>query len=487
VKLAPRLTLAVVLAMVAVLALHGWHRTRRESALLDREGRRDHLLLGRALGIGMTATWRRSGEAAALALVDAMNQSESEIEIRWVWLDAAPPDPAAARAPEPVRRAAARGREVAWVERPAGRADRLYTYVPVRLPSGRSGAVELSESRSADEQFVGTSVRNAATATVTAAAACALLVMALGVALVGRPVRQLVAQARRVGAGDFTERLTLSRRDELGELAEEMNAMCDRLAAAHDRLLEETNARLAAQAGLEHADRLTTVGRLAAGLAHEVGTPLNVISQRAQMVLAREVTGEAVFDAVRVVAEQADRITVIIRQLLDFARRRGPAKSVRDLRDVVAGVVSLLTPLAQKRRVAIARVQPDEAVEVELDAGQIHQALANLIVNAIDAMPAGGTMTVTVSRGRADPPAELGGRAAEFARVEVRDEGEGIPVEALPHVFEPFYTTKEVGEGTGLGLSVAYGLVREHGGWIAAQNAPAGGSVLTLYLPLEVP
>ncbi|MDB4931319.1 MAG: sensor histidine kinase, partial [Myxococcaceae bacterium] len=97
-RLAQRLTLAVVLALVAVLSLHGWHRARREAALLDREGRRDHLLLGRALGIGMTETWRRSGEAAALSLVDAMNQSESEIDIRWVWLDAAPPDPSAARA-----------------------------------------------------------------------------------------------------------------------------------------------------------------------------------------------------------------------------------------------------------------------------------------------------------------------------------------------------------------------------------------------------
>ncbi|MDB4927671.1 MAG: histidine kinase, partial [Myxococcaceae bacterium] len=324
------------------------------------------------------------------------------------------------------------------------------------------------------------------TATATAAAACALLVMALGVALVGRPVRRLVAQARRVGAGDFTGRLTLSRRDELGELAEEMNAMCDRLAAAHDRLLEETNARLAAQAGLEHADRLTTVGRLAAGLAHEVGTPLNVIAQRAQMVLAREVTGEAALDAARVVAEQADRITVIIRQLLDFARRRGPAKAVRDLRAVAAGAASLLAPLAQKRRVTIALVQPDAAVDVELDAGQIHQVLANLVVNAVDAMPSGGTVTVTVSRGRAEAPAALGGGAAEYARVEVRDEGAGIPAEALPHVFEPFFTTKDVGEGTGLGLSVAHGLVREHGGWIAAQSPAGGGSLFTVYLPVEV-
>ena len=188
----------------------------------------------------------------------------------------------------------------------------------------------------------------------------------------------------------------------------------------------------------------------------------------------------------RIVAEQAGRITTIIRQLLDFARRRGPEKSVRDLRSVAAGAVSLLAPLAQKRGVAIALRQPDAPLDVELDGGQIHQVLANLIVNALDAMPDGGTITVTVSRARAEPPGELHQTPADYARVEVRDEGAGIPDDVLPHVFEPFFTTKDVGEGTGLGLSVAYGLVREHGGWIAAQNGPDRGSLLTIYLPLEV-
>ncbi|MDO9020960.1 MAG: HAMP domain-containing sensor histidine kinase [Deltaproteobacteria bacterium] len=483
-RLAQRLTLAVILALVSVLALHGWHRARRESALLDREGRRDHLLLGRALGTGMTEAWRRAGESAALALVDTMNQSEAEIEIRWVWLDAPGSDPSGPRAPTPTLRPVARGREVAWVERRPGRDERLFTYVPVRLPSGRPGAIELSESRSSDAQFVRTSVRNAVTATAAAALACSVMVMALGVLLVGRPVRLLVAQARRVGAGDFSARLRLSRRDELGELAEEMNAMCDRLATAHARLLEETAARLAAQQRLEHADRLATVGRLAAGIAHELGTPLNVIAQRSQMVLAREVAGDGVVDAVRIVAGQTERITAIIRQLLDFARRRGPAKSVCDLRGVAEGAVSLLTPLAQKRGVTITLVQPEAPIQGELDTGQIHQALANLIVNAIDAMPGGGAITVSVSRAWTEPPVELAHPPGEHARIDVRDEGTGIPDDALPHVFEPFFTTKEVGEGTGLGLSVAYGLVREHGGWIAARNHPDGGTLLTLYLPL---
>lgn len=250
--------------------------------------------------------------------------------------------------------------------------------------------------------------------------------------------------------------------------------------------MAETAARLAAQQRLEHADRLATVGRLAAGIAHELGTPLNVIAQRAQMVLAREAVGDAVLDAASIVAGQAERITAIIRQLLDFARRRGPAKSVCDLRRVAEGAVSLLTPLAQKHHVSVTLLQPDEPIDVELDPGQVHQALANLIVNGVDAMPGGGTITVSVSRTWVEPPVELARPPAEYARVDVRDEGTGIPEDALPLVFDPFFTTKDVGEGTGLGLSVAYGLVREHGGWIAARNHAEGGTLFTIYLPLEV-
>ncbi len=483
-RLAQRLTLGVVLTMIAVLTVHGWNRARRESALLDREGRRDHLLLGRALGLGMTEAWRRADEAAALALVDAMNQSESEIEIRWVWLDAPPGDRARPHAPPQTLGAVARGEEVAWVEDGPGSADQLYTYVPVRLPSARLGAIELSESLVADAQFVRTSVRNTVTATATATLVCGLVVVALGVFLVGRPVRLLVAQARRIGAGDFASRLHLERRDELGELADEMNAMSDRLAAAHDRLLEETAARLAAQKGLEHADRLTTVGRLAAGIAHELGTPLNVISMRAQMVSSREVSGDAALDAARIIGAQADRMAAIIRQLLDFARRRGPSKAVCDLRSLVDGAASLLRPLAQKRRVTLEVRHPAEALDVELDAGQIHQALTNLVVNAVDAMPEGGAITVSVGRGRVVPPVEHGGAEGEYAHVAVQDQGVAVAPEVLAHVFEPFFTTKDVGEGTGLGLSVSYGLVREHGGWIAAESRPGEGSRFTLYLPL---
>src|SRR5690606_32144045 len=125
---------------------------------------------------------------------------------------------------------------------------------------------------------------------------------------------------------------------------------------------------------------------------------------------------------------------------------------------------------------------------VEADAGQVQQALANLALNAIQASPAGAVVGIALARRRVRPPSDLGGPEAEFEAITVSDRGPGIAEEHLPHVFEPFFTTKDVGEGTGLGLAVAYGIVREHGGWIDVESRTGEGSRFTLFLrPLESP
>ena len=124
-------------------------------------------------------------------------------------------------------------------------------------------------------------------------------------------------------------------------------------------------------------------------------------------------------------------------------------------------------------------------MQADIDAGQIQQALANLVVNGIQAMATGGRLTVSIAQVEAHPPADVGGASAVFARVAVEDKGKGIPPDLVPRIFEPFFTTKDVGEGTGLGLSVAYGIARDHGGWIAVDSTPGKGSRFELYLPLQ--
>ncbi len=262
-----------------------------------------------------------------------------------------------------------------------------------------------------------------------------------------------------------------------------MNAMCDRLVVANERAAREMKGRLEMLEQLRHADRLMTVGKLASGIAHELGTPLNVIEARAAMIGNGETTQEESVTYARVVVRAAERMTRIIRQLLAFARPRGVQKSRCDVTSIAHRTVELLQPLAQKRKVTL-RVEGPPQAYAEADAGQIEQAITNLVMNATQAMDRPGSVELRIDHARAKPPADHGGPEADYLRVCVRDEGHGIASEHLPRIFEPFFTTKDVGEGTGLGLAVTYGIVREHGGWIAVASEVGRGAAFTIHLPV---
>jgi signal transduction histidine kinase len=140
--------------------------------------------------------------------------------------------------------------------------------------------------------------------------------------------------------------------------------------------------------------------------------------------------------------------------------------------------------MAQKRKVSLVLDEGESTVRAEVDAGQIQQALTNLVVNGIQAMEQGGRLTVSIGCRRTTPPADVPGGLGEYASISVEDEGKGIAPELIPRVFEPFFTTKDVGEGTGLGLSVAYGIARDHNGWIGVHSSPGKGSRFELLIPL---
>jgi signal transduction histidine kinase len=275
----------------------------------------------------------------------------------------------------------------------------------------------------------------------------------------------------------------LRSRDELAELADDLNEMCARLAESQADIRAETAARLGATEQLRHADRLKTVGRLAAGIAHELGTPLNVVSGRAGLILSDKLAAEEVGASAAAIKTEADKMTRIIRQLLDFGRASTPRKVATDLRQVVSQAVDLLRTLAENSQVTLGFDQATEAAVAEIDVAQVQQVLTNLVVNAIQAMPHGGRVTISLRRQVAHPPDASDRPEAAYFAIEIRDQGIGIPAERLTQLFEPFFTTKQVGEGTGLGLSIAYGIVQEHGGWIDVTSQPGEGSCFTVMLP----
>ena len=183
-------------------------------------------------------------------------------------------------------------------------------------------------------------------------------------------------------------------------------------------------------------------------------------------------------------------MTKIIRGLLEFARRGAATKRRTDLDDLARKAVALLAPLSKKRGIAL-RVEGAESPRIlYADAGQIEQVLTNLMVNAVDATPEGGAVVIDIDEEDATPPAGNDAKPGVYLRLDVRDQGTGIRKEDLERVFEPFFTTKDVGEGTGLGLSVAHGIVHDHGGWIAVdtvEGEPNHGSCFSVYLPKTHP
>lgn len=393
----------------------------------------------------------------------------------------------AKRAPETLR--------TVWVDHDGRRI--LTVYRPVGDGRGAIGALELTGSLDAlDDEAQRTILQNLAVLGIAAVIGLAMAYFA-GDRWIAVPLERLIDKTRRIGQGDLASPVDIRTHDELQELGRSMNEMCDRIAAQQDAIRRETAEKLAATDQLRHADRLKTVGRLAAGIAHELGTPLNVVTGRAGMIASGGLSPEAMRSNAIVIKQESERIAQIVRGLLDFARRKPAQRIEFDLADLVRRTATLLEPLAQKADVTI-ETAADDSVRVVGDAGQIQQALTNLVMNAVQASKPGAAVRVAVEEKMLDPAAlpsiglrvgtlpEPGSASREYVFLAVEDQGVGIEPENLAHLVEPFFTTKDVGEGTGLGLSIVYGIVQDHGGWLEVDSTSGAGSTFRIVLPREL-
>ena len=484
-KLAAKLTAFILAAMLLVFAVRGYQAAHRQMVNAETRARENTLMLGRALRPALVEIWSQEGPTLALEMLsyaaDRVRRTQ-QLDLRFVRTsDGKGPGVQPLVRPDRLAGLDAEEERV-FVEKVAGN-ETLLTYLPVVVGNQQVGALEVSGPLTERDNEFRAEILQILGRTALAALAAFIAVGVAGVFFVGRPMRLLVAKARRIGAGDLSQPLELKQRDEVGELATEINQMCERLAAAQARVEEETNQRIAASEQLRHADRLTTVGKLASGVAHELGTPLNVVSGRAKMITRGQVTGTELVESAQAIVDQAERMTNIIKQLLGFARRRQPQRRKESLRGVVDRTLALLHPMAQKSAVVFKPNHGEPEPFAEVDVGLIEQALTNLVVNAIQAMPKGGLLTIHSCEEFVSPPAGIPTTAGAYACLHVEDTGSGMNSEQLRHAFEPFFTTKEVGSGTGLGLSVAHGIVRDHGGWIAATSAVDKGSRFSIYVP----
>ncbi len=238
-------------------------------------------------------------------------------------------------------------------------------------------------------------------------------------------------------------------------------------------VVEDLSNLHALESRLLRAEKLATVGVLAAGIAHEVGTPLGVVRGRAEYLLQKQ-PGT---DGLRVIIEQIDRVSRTIRQLLDFARMQPPQVEPVSLGVAAQAAEELLRLEAERRQVSLRLEVPPQLPLVSADPDQLQQVLVNLLMNAFDACERSGVVTLSAVEEKGD--AGLGGRI----RIDVQDDGCGIPGDRLNQVFDPFFTTKKRGQGTGLGLTIVAQIVRNHGGQITLESTAGAGTRVVVWWP----
>lgn len=546
-SIATRVTLLTVLLVTTALGLYGVISLRSRRVEMTADLERQTRLFGSSLRVALEAAIQDGLYEDVRDLIQRMQGAERSIEVVYQDLlhpddsaafgrDTPPPQPASRRGPDkdkdkeektypqppsdPSREARLRRIEIAG--QPYGEHIELngrpvFAYMfPIRGSQHRTVAVVdlIRDHRDLDVAMA----RATRDVILTLGGLALVLVILVGLTVrqeFSGPLLRLVGGIDEVSRGDYTGAILRERADEVGTLADRFNEMTRSLRTAREEILAGVDAKLQLEARLRHSDKLATIGQLAAGIAHEVGTPLNVIGGRARVMARRADDPTAVEKNAEIIATQAERITKIIQQLLDYARRKAPARGVVDLRRVCSTTLDFLEHQIQIRHVsatlhpfatqALPRPSPEKRADesgarppsqpvVMGDADQLQQVLLNLCLNAIQAMPEGGQLDLFVEGLVRKKPGLDRAPAGGYVMLAIADTGIGIAEEHLDRIFEPFYSTKSVdnrGEegpvGSGLGLSVSAGIVKDHDGWIEIERQRPRGTVFRVFLPALEP
>ena len=308
--------------------------------------------------------------------------------------------------------------------------------------------------------------------------------------LVVNPVHDFLLHAQKVSNMELDSQLTLKSNDEIGELSDAFNVMTLKLKEARDeyreltetleaKVIERTEQIANVSDQLVRSEKLASLGQLVAGIAHEINNPLAGILMFANMFADDKKLDDSQREDALTIVHETNRCADIVKRLLDFSRTSIPDKRLRSLSEIMESTLALVSHHASVNDVEIVRHYGVNLPEIEVDPTQMEQVFINLVVNACHAMPLGGRMSIIM---RAD-------LKRDRLITNIKDTGQGISEENLGRIFDPFFTTKNQEmngiSGTGLGLSVSYGIIENHGGQILVQSSPVYGTVFTVELPIS--
>jgi two-component system NtrC family sensor kinase len=474
VRIATRLWLAIATSIAIVLGIGAFLRVRAEQVLLIESTTQNRYFFGRVLATVLQNTPDPLASERALQSDESLRRSHIEVTISSegaepLWIRSAP---------APTRTSFAQGHVVVVSE-----GARVRTAVPVMHGSRRT-VIEFDEPLILHPALARLALIASVFQALALASIAGVLAWLLVRRLLAKPLGRIVEHARRIGRGELDTRTEVDDDDEVSVLAIEMNAMATKLSEARAALEEAMIERATLQESLRHGDRLRTVGQLSAAIAHEVGTPLNTVLGHARMIEKRTGPDEQAHKSAAIIVEQAQRMSELIRGLLDFGRKKSSVRTAQDLIPIIERTWSLLEPIARKSGVEF-RLEAAGPVLASVNASQILQVLTNLVMNSLQAMPQGGVVKVRASIQTAMAPRDVTFRASRYVCISVQDQGIGISQVDLQRVFEPFFTSKGEGavEGTGLGLPVAQGIVKAHDGWIEITSQVDRGTTVNVFIP----
>lgn len=474
-KLALKIVVICLVAMILITAFTIYVVARREFHEVREQHHEQVTRVGQIVRESAELVYRNDGQQGIISAIKSYSLESHGMNYRWVWFDVSVNHPEYPSASMEQLSELLDGEGMDSIVMENSGETRLYSYYAMPV-AGRTGAIELSSSLESAEEESWRTMRIGLFAIAAMAIGCMAVVAWAGIRMIGRPLDSLMKQTRRIGDGVYDQPPDLHSGDEFEKLGQALQEMGLKIGEQQERLERESTARLSAMNQLRHADRLKTVGRLAAGIAHEIGTPLNVVSGRAGLIRSGKLNDEEIDESAAAIQSEADRIAGFVRQLMDYARHDPPKRSLHDVLVPLRRTIELLNTMATKSNADIKLGTSDDGPFMAwIDNGQMVQVFTNLLVNAIHAMPDGGEVSVHLGH--------IGQVPDQRVQIEIQDHGTGMDEETRNQIFEPFFTTKDVGQGTGLGLSIAQGIIEEHGGTIEVSSQAGHGTSFCIQLP----
>lgn len=486
-RLATKLGLGVVAASAVVIAISGAFQMRKETLELRRAADKELRMLAAALQVAIEQALRDDQALDIQTLLDHTDLRDDSIDI--FVLDPSgrvtqrsSSDNTYRHVVEPlVLEAQTVGEPIL---RFLGETEHLAAALPLRAAGGTNlGTLAMVRPLQELRSDLQTTRRAILLSFASQIAAIAIVVWWLVRRWIREPLAAIAGGMRAVRHGELSTQVPVPRHDELGALADEFNVMAADLKKTRADLAAETDSRFALEQGLQRVDKLVTVGQLSAGLAHEIGSPLQILAGRARTLLERPDSSREVKRQAGIILEQSERVARIVEQLLGFTRRSPPKMAETDVASAIRAVLDLLEIEARRRQVSLTFACERNLPKLWADADRVQQVVLNLVKNAIKATGRGGTIQLTLgessfchARGTPEQPSVL---------LTVDDDGVGMDPDAAGRAFEPFFSNWSDSQGTGLGLAVVKTIVDDHGGMITLRSTAGKGTHIHVHLPRQ--